>query len=59
MLYICVSFWLLAHESRDLSQAETKMLFLKAEQSHKMTIFSLTMKIFFTGLVKTIIFVAA
>ena len=54
MLYICVSFWLLAHESRDLSQVETKMLFLKAEQSHKMT-----MKIFFTGLVKTIIFVAA
>ena len=25
MLYICVSFWLLAYESHDLSQAETKM----------------------------------
>ena len=24
VLYICVNFWLLAHESRDLSQAETK-----------------------------------
>ena len=26
VLYICVSFWLLAHESRDLSQAETKII---------------------------------
>ena len=26
VLYICVSFWLLAHESRDLSQAETKVI---------------------------------
>ena len=25
-LYICVSFWLLAHESRDLSQAKTAQL---------------------------------
>ena len=25
VVYICVSFWLLAHESRDLSQAETKI----------------------------------
>ena len=32
VLYICVSFWLLAHESRDVSQAETKI----AEQFHKM-----------------------
>ena len=26
VLYICVSCWLLAHESRDLSQAETKII---------------------------------
>ena len=26
VLYICVSFWLLAHESRDLSQVETKII---------------------------------
>ena len=25
LLYICVSFWLLVHESRDLSQAETNI----------------------------------
>jgi hypothetical protein len=25
-LFICVSFWLFAHESRDLSQAETKTI---------------------------------
>ena len=25
VLYICVSFWLLAYKSRDLSQAETKI----------------------------------
>ena len=25
VLYICVSFWLLAHESRDISQVETKI----------------------------------
>ena len=38
LLYICcVSFWLLAHESRDLPQAETKQFFLKAEQIYKMT----------------------
>jgi hypothetical protein len=30
MLYICVSFWLLAHESRDLSQSETKNALLKS-----------------------------
>ena len=26
LLYICVSFWLLAHESHELSQAETKII---------------------------------
>ena len=26
VLYICVGFWLLVHESRDLSQAETKII---------------------------------
>ena len=26
MLYICGIFWLFAHESRDLSQAETKII---------------------------------
>ena len=36
-IYICVSWWLLAHESRDLSQAETKKVLLKAEQIHKLT----------------------
>jgi hypothetical protein len=25
-VYICVNFWLLAHESHDLSQAETKII---------------------------------
>ena len=29
LLYICVSFWLLVHESRDLSQAETKNTLVK------------------------------
>ena len=29
LLYICVSFWLLAHESRDLPQAETKVILYK------------------------------
>ena len=33
MLYIYISFMLLAHESRSLSQAEL----LKAEEIHKMT----------------------
>jgi hypothetical protein len=31
-------FWLLADESRDLSQAEKKITFARAEQIHKMTI---------------------
>ena len=26
LLYICISFWLLAHESRVFSQAETKII---------------------------------
>ena len=26
MLYICASFWLLGHESRDISQAERKTI---------------------------------
>ena len=40
MLNICVSFGLLAHESRDLSQAETWItLAKKAKQIHKMTLF--------------------
>ena len=30
LLYICVSFWLLAHESRDLPQAETKIILFKS-----------------------------
>ena len=30
VIYICVSFWLLAHESRDLSQAETKITLVKS-----------------------------
>ena len=29
LFYICVSFWLLAHESRDKSQAETKITLAK------------------------------
>ena len=33
VLYICVSFGLLAHKSRDISGAETKI----TEQIHKMT----------------------
>ena len=38
VLYSCVSFCLLAQESRDISQAETKItLVKKAEQVHKMT----------------------
>ena len=28
VLYSCVSFWLLAHESRDISQAETKTILI-------------------------------
>ena len=35
MLYICVSFWLLAHESRDYFQAETKKILLTVEQIKK------------------------
>ena len=31
MFYICVSFWLLDHESRDLSQAETKLVVVKGQ----------------------------
>ena len=30
LLYICVSCWLLAHESRDLSQAKTKITLVKS-----------------------------
>ena len=39
LLYVlCVRFWLLAHESCNLIQAETKItLVKKAEQNHKMT----------------------
>ena len=33
LLYICARFWLLAHESRDLSQAETKITFVKNRTS--------------------------
>ena len=45
MLYICVSFWFLAHESRDLSQAETKItLVKKTEQIHKKTTVFTTLK---------------
>ena len=32
------SFWLLAPESRDLSQAEKEMIVYQAEQIHKMII---------------------
>ena len=32
------SFWLLAPESRDLSQAEKEMTHCKAEQIHEMTL---------------------
>ena len=36
LLYICVSFWLLAHESLDVSLAETKIkLLLKADHMKK------------------------
>ena len=31
VLYICVSCWLLAHESRDISQAETKKILFQAQ----------------------------
>ena len=30
LLCICVSFWLLAHEPRDLSQAETRITLVKS-----------------------------
>ena len=30
VIYICISFWLLAHDSRDLSQAETKITRVKS-----------------------------
>ena len=30
VLYICINFWLLAHESRSSSQAETKMILVKS-----------------------------
>ena len=33
VLYICVSCWLLVHESRDLSQTETKMI--AVEKNHQ------------------------
>ena len=35
---ICSSFWLLADESRDFSQAEKKIIVSRAEQIHKMTV---------------------
>ena len=38
VVYICSSFWLLAVESRDLSQAEKKVIVVKREPIHKMTI---------------------
>ena len=40
VVYICFSCWLLAHESRDLSQDETKITVARAEQIHKMLISS-------------------
>ena len=56
VLYICVSCKLLAHKSRDLSQAEKK-LFLKAEKIHKMTI--LTEKSLFVQFETTFILVTS
>ena len=47
VLYICVSCWLLAHESRDLSQDETKITVARAEQIHKMLITSALATIIF------------
>ena len=38
VVYMSSRFWLLASESRDLSQAEKEMTACKAEQIHKMTI---------------------
>ena len=34
VVYICSSCWLLAHESRDLSQAEKKVTVVKPEEIH-------------------------
>ena len=47
VLYICVSCWLLAHESPDLFQAEAKIHLLKAEQIHKITTISTQNDVFF------------
>ena len=45
VVYICASLLLLAVETRDLYQAEKKILLLQAEQSHNMTtIFTLVEK---------------
>ena len=38
---MCSSFWLLGVESRDFSHAEKERIACKAEQIHKMTIFTL------------------
>ena len=38
VVYICVSSWLLANKSRDLSQAEKKITVVKPEQIQRMTI---------------------
>ena len=75
MLYICVSSWLLAHESRDLSQAETKRALVKSwakSQNDKYVYIFTDNEDFFqtwpfwvkrvkflTGLVTTIMFVSA
>ena len=37
VLYICVGFWLLAHLTRDLSQAEKKITVLTSWANDKMT----------------------
>ena len=51
VFYICIGFWLFAHLTRDLSQAEKKMSeLLQAEQVHKITAISLT-------IVKVIVFI--
>ena len=50
VLYICVSFGLLAHESRDLSQAETKITLVKRLKNHKMTTIFTQNDVFFSNL---------
>ena len=67
VLYICVSFWLLAHESCDLSEDETKISLGKIHKrqlySLKIIIFSnltiLTDESIFAQLVTTINFASA